>query len=160
MILSWLINIIIHWKKFKNFFFDHSEGRVFWEKKFLKKFENKPPPSLGKRGFIFYWTYQLVRLRSLHYWGIIHSIFFCWIFCPLQFRWLLHECYISLLAYISITTLLFLNAHIRFLDLSSFSFCSKSGAISTKSSADDALEALLLSLASLISLLVSSGLNE
>ena len=82
-------------------------------------------------------------------------------FLPFQLRWLLkHECYISLLAYISITPLLFLNAHIRFWGLSSFSFCSKSGAISTRSSADDALETLLLSLASLISLLVSSGLNE
>ena len=107
------------------------------------------------------WVHRLVRLRSLHYWGIIHSIFFCRSFLPFQLRWLLkHECYISLLAYISITPLLFLNAHIRFWGLSSFSFCSKSGAISTRSSADDALETLLLSLASLISLLVSSGLNE
>ena len=55
------------------------------------------------------WVHRLVRLRSLHYWGIIHSIFFCWSFRPFQLRWLLkHECYISLLAYINITPLLFL----------------------------------------------------
>ena len=107
------------------------------------------------------WVNQLVRLRSLHYWGIIHRIFFYWSFRSFQLRWLLkHECYISLLVYIRITPLLFLNAHIRFWGLSSFSFCSKSEAISTNSSANDALETFLLSLASLISLLVSSGLNE